>query len=249
MSLKTAVGVSGQRSTEHVVMPATIPKERMKWWCCSPVFHILSAIVKPFCRSRTIQGMGNVQSGDERLWSRSLAGEGEAFGVLYDRHRDRVFRHAYRLCGDSHDAEDIMATAFLALWRRRANVRIVEGSVLPWLLVTTTNAARNSGRAARRYRMLLSSLPRADVSNAAGDLYLQAEMDRDAARALGTLNDLDLHLVSLVVFEEHTIAAAASVLNLTPAAAKSRMHRARQRMKTALTGTPRPAPALEGDLA
>ena len=142
-----------------------------------------------------------------------------------------------------------MAAAFLELWRWRANVRIVEGSVLPWLLVTTTNVARNSGRAARRYRGLLSSLPRADVSDAASDLYLQAEMDRDAARALGTLNNLDLQLVSLVVFEEYTIAAAASVLNLTPAAAKSRMHRARQRMKTALTGTPTPTPALEGDLA
>lgn len=194
--------------------------------------------------------MGNDQSGDEGLWSRSLEGEGEAFGVLYDRHRDRVFRHAYRLCGDRHDAEDIMSTAFLELWRRRAKVRIVEGSVLPWLLVTTANVARNSGRAARRYRKLLSSLPRSeDVSTADGDLYLQGELDRDAARALGTLNDLDLQLVSLVVFEEYTIAAAASVLNLTPAAAKSRMHRARQRMKTAFTGTPRRAPALEGDPA
>jgi RNA polymerase sigma factor (sigma-70 family) len=194
--------------------------------------------------------MGNDQSGDEGLWSRSLEGEGEAFGVLYDRHRDRVFRHAYRLCGDRHDAEDIMSTAFLELWRRRAKVRIVEGSVLPWLLVTTTNVARNSGRAARRYRKLLGSLPRAeDVSTADGDLYLQGELDRDAARALGTLNELDLQLVSLVVFEEYTIAAAASVLNLSPAAAKSRMHRARQRMKTAFTGTTSRAPVLEGDLA
>lgn len=229
-------------------MLATISNERLNW-VNFPFFHILSANVKPFCWSRTIQGMGNVQSGDEGLWSRSLAGESEAFGVLYDRHRDRVFRHAYRLCGDGHDAEDIMAAAFLVLWRRRARVRIVDGSVLPWLLVTTTNVARNSGRAARRYRRLLGSLPRADVSDAASELYLQAEMDRDAARALGTLNNLDLQLVSLVVFEEYTIAAAASVLNLTPAAAKSRMHRARQRMKTALTGTPAPAPVLEGDLA
>ena len=38
--------------------------------------------------------------------------------------------------------------------------------------------------------------------------------------------------MSLVVFEEYTIAAAASVLNLTPAAAKSRMHRARLRPVT-----------------
>jgi DNA-directed RNA polymerase specialized sigma24 family protein len=72
-------------------------------------------------------------------------------------------------------------------------------------------------------------------------------MDKDAAKALATLSTADLQLVSLVVFEEYTIAAAAAVLNLTPAAAKSRMHRARQRMKTAINAALQPSPALEGD--
>lgn len=192
--------------------------------------------------------MGNVEADDGGLWARSREGEGEAFGLLFDRHRDRVFRHAYRLSGQRHDAEDIMSTAFLELWRRRLKVRLVEGSVLPWLLVTTTNVARNSKRAALRYRKLLDSLPRGDgISNANDDFFLQAEMDKDAAKALTTLSTADLQLVSLVVFEEYTIAAAAAVLNLTPAAAKSRMHRARQRMKTAINAGLQPSPALEGD--
>lgn len=192
--------------------------------------------------------MGNIESDDDGLWTRSLNGEGDAFGVLFDRHRDRVFRHAYRLSGNRHDADDIMATSFLELWRRRTKVRLVEGSVLPWLLVTTTNVARNSGRTAFRHRRLLNSLPRDEaVSDPASDQHLDGQIDGDAARALGTLNAVDLQLVSLVVFEEYTIAAAAAVLNLTPAAAKSRMHRARQRMKTAIIGELRPAPALEGD--
>jgi RNA polymerase sigma factor (sigma-70 family) len=198
--------------------------------------------------------MGNVESDDAGLWGRSLKGEGEAFRVLYARHRDRIFRHAYRLSGDRHDAEDIMATAFLELWRCRAKVRIVEGSVLPWLLVTTTNAARNSGRAALRYRRLLESLPRVDEADRTDrDFFRTAQdvLDQDLARALGTLNAEDVHLVSLVVFEEYTIAAAAAVLKLTPGAAKTRMHRARQRMKNALQGTqPAPiaaTPVLEGE--
>lgn len=198
--------------------------------------------------------MGNVESDDAGLWSRSLKGDGEAFRVLYARHRDRVFRHAYRLSGDRHDAEDIMATTFLELWRCRAKVRIVEGSVLPWLLVTTTNAARNSGRAALRYRRLLDSLPRADETDRRWqDPFRTAQdgLDQDLARALGTLNAEDVHLVSLVVFEEYTIAAAAAVLNLSPGAAKTRMHRARQRMKNAFPETqPAPVsttPVLEGE--
>ncbi|MEO5318544.1 sigma-70 family RNA polymerase sigma factor [Arthrobacter sp. CC3] len=198
--------------------------------------------------------MGNVEFDDERLWSRSIEGDGEAFRVLYIRHRDRIFRHAYRLSGDRQDAEDIMATAFLELWRRRAKVRVVEGSVLPWLLVTTTNTARNSGRAALRYRRLLDSLPRrSDTADPTGDdLFLgyRDALDKDLAEALGALNSTDLHLVSLVVFEEFTIAAAAAVLELTPGSAKTRMHRARQRMKAALTSrhpVPTPAAVLEGE--
>jgi DNA-directed RNA polymerase specialized sigma24 family protein len=102
--------------------------------------------------------MGNVESDDAGLWGRSLKGEGEAFRVLYARHRDRIFRHAYRLSGDRHDAEDIMATAFLELWRCRAKVRIVEGSVLPWLLVTTTNAARSRGAEMARHADVTAAL-------------------------------------------------------------------------------------------
>jgi RNA polymerase sigma-70 factor (ECF subfamily) len=201
--------------------------------------------------------MGSIEAGEEELWRQSLVGQGDAFGALYDRHGDRVFRHAYRLCGNHHEAEDIMAAAFLELWRRRKHVRVVEGSILPWLLVTTTNMARNRARAAARYQRLLNSLPRnqeADDPTADPSSRYQNQLDQDLAQALAALTAEDLHLVSLIVFEEHTLAAAAAVLSLTPAAAKSRMHRARQRLRAALDGNSStqnpptaPTPVLEGE--
>ncbi|MEO3939773.1 sigma-70 family RNA polymerase sigma factor [Paenarthrobacter nicotinovorans] len=200
--------------------------------------------------------MGSIETGDEGLWRRSLLGDGDAFGALYDRHRDRIFRHAYRLRGNHHDAEDIMAASFLELWRRRKDVRMVDGSILPWLLVTTTNVARNRARAAARHQRLLNSLPRSrQTDDPSADPYrrYQNQLDEDLAQALATLTAEDLHLVSLIVFEEHTISAAATALGLTPAAAKSRMHRARQRLRAALDGDAAqhpptaPAPVLEGE--
>lgn len=200
--------------------------------------------------------MGNKEDSEEGLWQQSLLGNGDAFGALYDRHRDRVFRHAYRLCGNHHDAEDIMAASFLELWRRRKQVRVVEGSILPWLLVTTTNMGRNSARTALRYRRLLNALPRTeDMSDPTADSYwsYQDALDQDLAGALATLSAEDLHLVTLVVFEEHTIVDAAAVLDLSPAAAKSRIHRARRRLRAALEGDAStnpptaPTPALEGE--
>ncbi|MEW1986764.1 RNA polymerase sigma factor [Pseudarthrobacter oxydans] len=191
--------------------------------------------------------MGDIETTDDRLWSRSLQGEGDAFGLLFDRHRDRVFRHAYRLAGDRIDAEDIMSTAFLELWRRREKVRLVERSVLPWLLVTTTNVARNSRRAARRYQGLLKSLPRSEDARHASDI--PDTVDRNVALALGTLNATDLRLVSLVVFEEFSLADAAAALGMTAGTAKTRMHRARNRMKATINRAagPVPAAAVEGE--
>ncbi|MFF1831146.1 RNA polymerase sigma factor [Paenarthrobacter sp. NPDC058233] len=156
--------------------------------------------------------------------------------MLFDRHRDRVFRHAYRICGDRSTSEDVMATAFLELWRLRKKVVLVEGSVLPWTLATTTNIARNAQRAAFRYRRMLDSLPRQDEASVdSGEtVYLQSALDHDMVSALRCLGALDLQLFSLVAFEGYTVAAAAEILRLSPSAAKSRMHRARSKMKNAL---------------
>ncbi|VII95179.1 hypothetical protein [Arthrobacter sp. DR-2P] len=72
----------------------------------------------------------------------------------------------------------------------------------------------------------------------------QDTLDKELADALCSLNRQDQLLISLVVFEEYPIATAAEVLEITPSAAKSRMHRARQRMKLAIAHTQ--VPALEG---
>ena len=44
---------------------------------------------------------------DETLWRRVVNGDGDSFGILFDRHRDRVFHHASRVVASAHTAEDI----------------------------------------------------------------------------------------------------------------------------------------------
>lgn len=99
---------------------------------------------------------------DKVAWARVLAGDSRNFGVLYDRHRDRVFRHALGRLSHPADAEDATAIAFLELWRRRAQVRFVDDSLLPWLIVTTSNVVHNLRRSRRRYERMLARLPEPD---------------------------------------------------------------------------------------
>ncbi|WP_246019079.1 RNA polymerase sigma factor [Arthrobacter crusticola] len=117
----------------------------------------------------------------------------------------------------------------------------MECSVLPWLLVATTNCALNLRRSTRRYESLLKSLPRGPLAADPEETYLQQNplhgVDAYLAVALRGLKPVDLQLITLAL-EGYDIAAAAAVLQLTPEAAKTRLHRARHRLRQDL---PEPA--------
>ena len=152
----------------------------------------------------------------------AMAGEGEAFGRIFDRHRDRIHRHTQRLVPAAHDADDAVAITFLEAWRHRDRVRIVDGSMLPWLLVTATNVAQNLSRGARRYRALLLKLPPAEHH---AD---HAELDDDgpASAALRSLSLADRQVVTLCVLEGLSTAEAADALGVPAGTVKSRLSRA-----------------------
>lgn len=177
----------------------------------------------------------NGEGGDESaLWSMARGGDAQAFAVIFDLHRDRVFRHALQLLESWPDAEDVAASAFLELFRRRDSVRVVGGSVLPWLLVTTANLSRNAARARRRHRDFLARLPRGEAASA--DERQALDLDIELALALRGLPERDMALLALVALEDFSIADAAAATGLTAAGAKTRLHRARLRVRQSLPG-------------
>lgn len=193
---------------------------------------------EPFGRLRTLRGVRVTEEPSEDVdWGRARQGDGEAFGRIFDCHQERVYRHALRLTADPHEAEDATAMAFLELWRRRADVRVVSGSVLAWLLVTTTNIVRNAVRARRRYQNFLATLPREhnapDVAELAFGTLLSGG-DQQLAAALRALPPMEAQMVSLVLLDDLALGDAAEVLGTSPGAAKSRLHRARVRLRAAL---------------
>jgi RNA polymerase sigma factor (sigma-70 family) len=173
-------------------------------------------------------------SADADDWVGVLAGDGQSFGRVFDRHRDAVRRSARRLATSPVDAEDVLAIAFFEAWRRREAVRLVDGSILPWLLVTATHAAQNLRRSTRRYRALLDRLPAPEVAPDHADL-----LDAGAATAaLRRLSTADQEVLALCVLEDFSEREAAAVLRVRPGTVKSRLFRAKARLARALdTGT------------
>ena len=163
---------------------------------------------------------------DAADWAGALAGDGEAFGRVFDRRKDAVRRQARRLLDETADVEDVVAIVFLEAWRKRAAVRVIDGSVLPWLLVTTTNVARNTRRGRARYDRLLMALPVPEETADPGDRL----GDQGVLAALRTLPLADQQVLTLCVLEGWPEREAATALQVAPGTVKSRLHRAKQRL-------------------
>jgi RNA polymerase sigma-70 factor (ECF subfamily) len=87
---------------------------------------------------------------DIELWERAVAGDAEAYGLLFERHARAIYNYLFRRCADWSVAEDLTSVVFLDAYRRRTSVRIHDGKVLPWLYGVATNVLRNQRRSRRR---------------------------------------------------------------------------------------------------
>ncbi|MEJ1156087.1 MULTISPECIES: RNA polymerase sigma factor [Microbacterium] len=184
---------------------------------------------------------------ESALWALSRKGDEGSFARLFDLHRNRVYRHTVWHLGTREDAEDATAGAFLELWRLRNRVVLVDGSVLPWLLVTATNVARNLGRSRRRYRAVLDRLPREAPTVDEVEALSVARLD--AQRRLSTvvpslraLSSSDHALLMLTAVEGMPVATAATAVGLTPGAARTRLHRIKSRLRDQLGSIPLEVP-------
>lgn len=167
-------------------------------------------------------------------WARARMGDAVAFGLLFDTYRDRVFGQALRQTKSTHDAEDVTALVFLEAWRRRSSVRIVNGSIVAWLLVTTNFVVKNIARTHRRHRAAMATLPppepSPDFAPDVDERLDSAERLAIAREGFARLSKNDQDVITLCVIEEMTIGQAAETLGVPPGTVKSRLSRAKQRL-------------------
>jgi DNA-directed RNA polymerase specialized sigma24 family protein len=108
---------------------------------------------------------------DQALWDRSVAGDTDAFGELFVRHRDAVYNYCFRRMASWDAAEDLTSAVFLEVWRGRRRLALDRESALPWLIGTASNLVRSRMRsAARRFAIERRAAPRDEVSDPADDV-------------------------------------------------------------------------------
>ncbi|WP_286277360.1 RNA polymerase sigma factor [Naasia aerilata] len=172
---------------------------------------------------------------DIALLREADSGQSYAFGLLYDRHKRRVLNACYRIVAHREDAEDAAALVFLETWRRRAVVRDIDGSILPWLLATSVNVGRTLRRNRGRYRTFLGGLHPEDGHVSEAD-SVDRRLERAAAlgptwAAFAKLNAKEQTILLLCVVEELPQEEVAATLGIPVGTVKSRLSRAKERLR------------------
>ncbi len=168
---------------------------------------------------------------DTELLRRHVAGDSDAFGELFRRHRDRLWAVALRTVCDPEEAADALQDAMISAFRRAADFR-GDSAVTTWLHRIVVNASLDR----LRRRAVRPALSAAD-EQAFEALLVQ---EPDPARTSDTRLDVDAALrvlppaqrAALVVVDMlgFSVADAAAILGTSPGTVKSRCARARARL-------------------
>jgi RNA polymerase sigma-70 factor, ECF subfamily len=185
---------------------------------------------------------------DAELLRRHLAGDGDAFGTLFLRHRERLWAVALRTVCDPEEAADALQDAMISAFRRAGDFR-GDSAVTTWLHRIVVNASldrlrRKAARpvtAAGDERVLeavAGSFPHpTDPADSSG-----IRMDVDSA--LRMLPDHQRAALVLVDMLGYSVAEVAEILGVSVGTVKSRCARGRARLAPLLAhlgGNPRDA--------
>jgi RNA polymerase sigma-70 factor (ECF subfamily) len=183
---------------------------------------------------------------DAVLWSRVRDGDEDAFGVLFDRHSRTVYNYCFRRTADWSAAEDLTSVVFLETWRRRGHVRMESGSLLPWLYGVATNVLKNHRRALKRHREALARMPALpsaqDGSEEAAERLDAERRMSQVIKSIRALSRRDQEVLVLCVWEGLGYAEAATALGIPVGTVRSRLARARGRLRDDAGAEAEPVP-------
>lgn len=170
-------------------------------------------------------------------------GREHTFSSFYEAVYPHLVRFVQRRAHPDH-AEDVVAEAFLVVWRRLDELPEHGGDARAWVFGITRNLLLNSERGEQRRRALgvrlaeTTLLPPGAGIDPATDLVLSR---LDLAQAWSRLSEVHQEALGLVVYEGLQAPQAAVVLGISPVAFRLRLSRARRALRLQLDHLPTPS--------
>lgn len=170
----------------------------------------------------------------------------DGFTALYDRHARALYRYCARRVGPDV-AEDLVAQAFMIAYAQRHRYDPQQAESLPWLYgIVTRLLYRHRRDEVRWYRAvartgtdpLLSGLTVDSHAHRADERTDAARQARRIAGALAGLPTRQREVLLLFAIGELSYAEISAVLDIPVGSVQSSLHRARTKLRTALTEGP-----------
>ncbi len=192
--------------------------------------------------------MQRMEESDADALALARAGDSEGFRVLVERHSRAVFRLAYRMTGNEHDAEDVVQEAFLRAYRRLHQYD-QRARFSSWLHRIAANCAYDQLRARGRRDedpwpegpdATAADFPAADP--APDRLVMSAEVKQRVTVAMSRMSAQEKAAFVLRHFEGMSIAEIGEALDLEASAAKQSVLRAVRKVRQVLAAAMGVAP-------
>lgn len=167
----------------------------------------------------------------------SRRSDSDRFEQLVFPHIDHLYRLAFRFTGRREDAEDLVQDLLVKLYGRQQEVATIE-KLRPWLAQVLYRLFIDQVRQQKRQPSVDENEADCDVFENPEDgpeqLVQQAIVQDRLQQAFTTLNDDQRALLALHDIEGYTLAELESVLETPIGTLKSRLHRARQKLREKL---------------
>ena len=172
--------------------------------------------------------------GDTYYIGQILAGNSNAFSHIVDRHKNKAYNLAFRICGNNEEAEELAQDSFVKAYRSLKSFKM-KSSFATWLYRIVYNTTISHVRLKKKGVLSLEDFP-VDATDFIGSNTSEEEADREYRSslvnfALQKINDDERALISLYYYDEMSTDEIADVTGISKSNIKVKLFRARQKMQ------------------
>lgn len=174
----------------------------------------------------------------EDLIKRAVHGDRAAFGTLYERHLDAIFRYVYFRVGNSADAEDLTEDVFVSAWENLSTFKPEgQNSFLSWLYRIAHNRVIDHYRKRQPQSWTSEQLALEEAIIPSVEEAAHISFDtRRLAKAISQLEETEQEVIILRFIEGLSHGEVANVIEKSEGASRVIQHRALLNLKTLLQG-------------
>jgi len=168
------------------------------------------------------------------LIQRSQSGDEEAFAALFHQYKNLVYKTAYLLLGDAHEAEDVLQEVFIRIYRSLQTFQPEKGSFTKWLHRVTVNQCLNWRRKRRLSFSSLEEIPGLDPKGSAPPSPENMELTEGIQRMVSNLKPKQRAVVVLRYYWGYSYDEISQILGIPLGTVKSRLWKALRTMRKEL---------------